>query len=231
MLRLIRSLIYRGRPRKEPYRTFGGQPLAKVEPARSTEAMTAAQPSGPSTEQPVIGPSQQGGLQPASLPYWMGDLADPKIQMEAVAAAGFQRVRLLNKEEAYLLPLLENCVREYGTRHRLMAQVALGELIRPRGDEGSDEQRRRAYASINSKRLDFAVIDRFGMLTVAIELQGTGHFHPTSFMRDAVKREALRKAGVPLIEVPSRYKAEDVKAQMLRALKPDGPPQVQNPRS
>lgn len=142
--------------------------------------------------------------------------------MEAVAAVGFQRVPLLNRQEARLLPVLEHCVREWGNRHRLMAQVALGELIRPNEGEGTDEERRRGYASINAKRVDFAVINRWGLLVAAIEYQGSGHYHRNSFMRDAVKREALRKAGVPLIEFAENFRVDEVKARMRDLLQQDG---------
>ena len=75
-----------------------------------------------------------------------------------------------------------------------------------------------AFRSINSKRLDFAIFDRSGRLVLAIEYQGSGHYHQKSFMRDAVKKEALRKAGVPLIEVPVHYNPNELTQSVLRAL-------------
>lgn len=82
-----------------------------------------------------------------------------------------------------------------------MAQTSLGELIRPKSGTASEDDRSAAFASINSKRLDFAIIDRAGRLAVAVEYQGSGHHKGTAFMRDAVKREAIRRAGIPFIEV------------------------------
>ena len=124
-------------------------------------------------------------------------MQDPKQQMEAVACAEFEITPLLNREEARLLPLLESCVRQVKSGHRVMAQTSLGEIIRPKHSGLTQDQQRAAYVSINSKRLDFAIFDRFGRLTIAIEYQGSGHYQAKSFMRDAVKREVLRKAGVP----------------------------------
>jgi hypothetical protein len=101
-----------------------------------------------------------------------------------------------------------------------MAQTSLGEVIRPLAGSESKEDQDAAYASINSKRLDFAIIDRFGILKLAIEYQGDGHYRETSFMRDAVTREALRKAGVHLLEVASEFQREDIIREVTQKLAP-----------
>jgi len=139
--------------------------------------------------------------------------ADPHAQMEAVQRSDFEKVRLLNREEARLLPVLESVVRDAAQGHRVMAQTSLGEVIRPVAQGANPDFSRQAFAAINSKRLDFAIFDREGYLVCAIEYQGTGHYHATTFLRDAVKREALRKASVHMVEVrpdfdPNRLKAE-----------------------
>jgi len=139
------------------------------------------------------------------------NMTDPKAQMAAVSKVGFEVQRLLNKEEAPLLPILETAARGIGKGHRVMAQTSLGEVLRPqKGRKGDNAAQQRAFASINSKRLDFAIIDRFGMIVCAVEYQGTGHYHEKSFMRDAVKREALRKAGVPWLEIRPGYEKNRV---------------------
>lgn len=148
------------------------------------------------------------------------DLRDPLAQIDAVSRCAFERAPLLNREEARLLPLLEATVRDAGDGHRLMAQTSLGELIRPSGTQGTAADRRRGFAAINSKRLDFAIIDRFGYLVLAIEYQGSGHYQTESFMRDAVKREALRKAGVAMFEIPTRFDPDTIRASVTEALAP-----------
>lgn len=100
------------------------------------------------------------------------DVRDPAHQMDAIAHTDFEITPLLNREEARLLPLLESCTRQVGKGHRVMAQTSMGEIIRPKQAGTTKEQRSAAYASINSKRLDSAIFDRFGMLTLAIEYQG-----------------------------------------------------------
>lgn len=99
-----------------------------------------------------------------------------------------------------------------------MAQTSLGEIIRPRRESGTTDQCDLAYRAINSKRVDLAVFDTSGRAILVVEYQGSGHYHQTSFMRDAVKREALRKAGVAFIEVPNRYDRDQVAAAVRGTL-------------
>ena len=55
---------------------------------------------------------------------------------------------------------------------------------------------------VNSKRVDFALIDGACRVVHALEYQGTGHHAGLSAAaRDAVKKEALRKAGIGYHEV------------------------------
>ncbi len=152
-----------------------------------------------------------------------GDLKDPRNQLDAIGKVGFETSRLLNKEEARLLPLLESAARAAERGHRVMAQTSMGEILRPAQGSGSEAQRRAAFASINSKRLDFAVFDRAGTLVCAIEYQGSGHYQGTAYMRDAVKKEVLRRAGVPLIEVPEKFDRGEVESALRRILSPGAP--------
>lgn len=124
----------------------------------------------------------------------------PEYQMRAIAAASFETQPLLNFSEARLLPVIEAALAKFGRGHRVMAQTSLGELLRPCNDQ-DPATREAAFASINAKRLDFSIIDHSGHLVAAIEYQGTGHHSNKAFIRDAVKREACRKAGVAFIEV------------------------------
>ena len=62
------------------------------------------------------------------------------------------------------------------------------------------------------------MFNRFGKLVLAVEYQGSGHYRRTSFMRDAVKREVLRKAGVAFLAVEADYNAEELGASVRRAL-------------
>jgi hypothetical protein len=149
-------------------------------------------------------------------------LADPTNQLNAISKVNFEKKRLLNASEYRVFRTLEALLNEIGQGHRLMAQTSLGELIKPSESSGDWKERKDAFASINSKRLDFAIIDKFGILAVAIEYQGSGHYHHQTFMRDAVKKEALRRANVPFLEVPKGMTPKELKGKVAEIISPNG---------
>ena len=161
-----------------------------------------------------------GGFQTDAVRSDASRLGDPKAQMEFVARVDFEPRRLLNKSEYGILRILEKTAREIGHGHRGMAQTSLGEIIAPRSASSSEQARELAFRSINSKRLDFLVIDRSGMPALAVEYQGHGHYQNKAFMRDAVKREAVRKARIAFLEVPAQYDATILEDQVRSALIP-----------
>ena len=78
---------------------------------------------------------------------------------------------------------------------QVMAQVSLGEILRC--------EDKAAYSCINSKRVDLLVVDEECRPVGAVEYQGDGHYlgaHATA-ARDAVKKEALRRAGIGYEEI------------------------------
>ena len=154
------------------------------------------------------------------VPFDRSNMHLPENQVRAVAEASFETQPLLNKSEARLLPVIEDTLARIGRGHRVMAQTSLGEVLRPCNDQ-SRAIKKAAYASINSKRFDFAIIDRSNRLVAAIEYQGTGHYRDTSFIRDAVKREACRKAGVAFIEVPTGTRPAEFRTQLQELLSPE----------
>ena len=93
---------------------------------------------------------------------------------------------------------------------RVFAQTALGEVI--------ESQDRAAHSAIHSKRADFLVIRPNGLPALAIEYQGNGHYRRDAAARDAVKKEALRKAGVEYLEVREFHSAEQIKSMVGEAL-------------
>lgn len=133
-------------------------------------------------------------------------------QLAAVNASGYKTIPLLNREEARILPLLESLVQSLAPTYRVMAQTSLGEVIRPTGHAPE------AFSAINAKRLDFAIIAPSGHLVIAIEHQGSGHHQNGAFLRDAVKREALRKAGVAWIETTTATTETLLRTQITDAL-------------
>jgi Protein of unknown function (DUF2726) len=141
-------------------------------------------------------------------PYWNRgfDLADPIRQLHAVEAASFQKQRVLSGSEYRVFKIIEDEVATLGKGHRVFAQTSLGEILK-----SSD---RDAFHSINSKRADILVVDGGGWPVLAVEYQGEGHFQNTAATRDAIKKEALRKAGVRHLEVHPADSDDDIRSRV-----------------
>ena len=95
-----------------------------------------------------------------------------------------------------------------------MGQVSLGEIL---ASEDSD-----AYWAINSKRVDILIVDEEFRPLHAIEFQGEGHHQGTAAARDAVKREALRRAGIGYVEVMSGDTPAELREKVRKLAGRDG---------
>jgi len=114
-------------------------------------------------------------------------------QLLAVITGSFEKRRLLNSGEYRVFKIIEDYVAASRRGYRVFAQTNLGEIL-----VSSDEL---AFRSINSKRVDILIVDQGGWPVIAVEFQGGGHYQGTATIRDAVKKEALSKAGVAYVEV------------------------------
>ena len=126
------------------------------------------------------------------------DLPEPKPsdaadQLRIVMEATFTVRPLLNKNEARVFKELDRFVIDCNPAWQVMAQVSLGEILRC--------QNATAYSCINSKRVDLLLMDGDCQPRHAIEYQGAAHYQSSAAARDAVKKEALRRAGIGYHEV------------------------------
>lgn len=140
-------------------------------------------------------------------------MTDPKAQLAAISKVHFEKRKLMNPEEYRVFVQVEKTVSEIRAGYQVMAQTSLGEFIKP-SKQTDWRTNKDAFASVNSKRIDIIVLDKFGHVALAIEYQGSGHHQNGAFMRDAVKREALRRAGIPMLEVQVDTKPEEVRAKV-----------------
>ena len=124
------------------------------------------------------------------VPSQQPDAAD---QLRTVMSADFTSRPILNKGEARVFKALDQVVIGCNPAWQVMAQVSLGEVLRCKDAE--------AYRCINSKRVDLLLIDGECRPRHAIEYQGRAHHQGTAAARDAVKKEALRRAGIGYHEV------------------------------
>ena len=142
------------------------------------------------------------------------EVADPKKQLGFVSKVEFEARPLLNRSEFQVLLALEEAVRLLNAGHRVMAQTCYGEFLKLKSRERNDDTDR----AINSKRADFVIIDAAGYPVVVVEYQGSGHYQGTAELRDAVKREACRSAGVALIEVFPKFDKATLSRDLRQAL-------------
>jgi hypothetical protein len=135
---------------------------------------------------------------------------DAADQLRHVMAASFGRKRLLSRAELEVFRLVEAHLPRCGPGLRLMAQPSMGEFL-----ETTDPL---AYRAINARRVDMLVVDTFGQPVLAIEHQGSGHFQGDAAARDAIKREALRRAGIECIEVFNHQAPDEITSQVSAAI-------------
>jgi len=127
---------------------------------------------------------------PDAVPSKVPDAAD---QLRTVMGAEFTVQPLLNRSEAKVFASLDRMVIARNPTWQVMAQVSLGEVLRSKNKD--------AYLCINSKRVDLMLVDGDCQPRHAIEYQGGGHHQGTAAARDAVKKEAMRRAGIGYHEV------------------------------
>jgi hypothetical protein len=142
--------------------------------------------------------------------------ADAADQLRIVMRAEFASRPLLNKGEARVFRELDRAVMARNATWQVMAQVSLGEILRSRDSE--------AFRCINSKRVDLLLVDADCMPRYAIEYQGEGHHQSAAAARDAVKKEALRRAGIGYYEVVAGQTTPAELRRLVEKLIGDQPP-------
>ena len=130
---------------------------------------------------------------PGALTSVVSKPVDAADQLRIVMGAEFSIQPLLNRSEARVFRELDHMVIARNPHWQVMAQVSLGEILRSRDSE--------AYKCINSKRVDLLLIDEKCRPRHVVEYHGGGHHQGTAAARDAVKKEALRRAGIGYCEV------------------------------
>jgi len=122
-------------------------------------------------------------------------------QLRVVEAGAFCKKKVMNSEEYHCFAVIERVVKAKPRRYRVLPQVSLGAFITASSDE--------AGRAVGTKRADITVISPTGYPILVVEYQGGGHHRNNAAARDAIKKEALRRAGVPFLEVlPSDDDAE-----------------------
>ena len=116
------------------------------------------------------------------------NIVNKNDHLDVVILSKYKRKALMNKSEYQLFLRLEKLLSKGYQEFRLFTQVSMGEFL---------------------ESVDFLIVDKNGYAVIVIEYQGQGHYQDNAAKRDAVKREACRKAGVIFLEFQPNYgKAE-----------------------
>jgi hypothetical protein len=153
----------------------------------------------------------KGGIRLEDLKVGGSDAAAD--QLKAVMKSAFTARPLLNSAEAQVFKTLDGIVIARNPGWQVMAQVSLGEFL-----ASADAA---AFACINSKRVDFALMDADCRVRHALEYQGSGHYQGSAAVRDAVKKEALRKAGIGYHEVVAGHTTPAELKRLVEKLVPE----------
>jgi Protein of unknown function (DUF2726) len=122
--------------------------------------------------------------------------------------------KILNREEVRVFYAAKRL--EKRASCLVFAQVSMGEIIRTNDDDAGDA----AFAAVNSKRIDILLCDSSGLPILAIEHQGSGHYSEGAEERDAVKRLALERAGIALLETTPKMSDQELDEKILAAISP-----------
>jgi Protein of unknown function (DUF2726) len=135
-------------------------------------------------------------------------IPDAAGQLRIVMTATFEPKKLMSKDEARIFYCVEQTIKASALPWRVMAQVNLGEILKASSPQ--------AHSTINSKRVDILIITNGGEPVAAVEYQGSGHYLGTAAARDAVKKEALRRAGIRYIEITPSHTSQDIAREVDR---------------
>ncbi|MBC7521691.1 MAG: DUF2726 domain-containing protein [Sandarakinorhabdus sp.] len=124
-----------------------------------------------------------------------------------VSDARFSPKRLLSDNEAIVLTEVETIIAGIGQAWRVLAQVSLDHIVESTSAE--------AGAAIDGQQAALVVITGDRTPIAVIEYQPLGQVRNEDAIRDAVKREALRRASVAYIEVRASDQPGDLRDDLL----------------
>jgi Protein of unknown function (DUF2726) len=142
------------------------------------------------------------------------DIKRPEVQLRVLDQANLQPKQILNLQETQVFYAARRVEKKVPCF--VFAQVSMGEIIRTKDDESGSA----AFAAVNSKRIDILICNKKGFPILAIEHQGNGHYIGNAEERDAVKRLALERAGIALLETTPGMSSQELEDKILAAIPP-----------
>lgn len=130
------------------------------------------------------------------------DISDTQNQLRFINECDLHVQNPVNREASQVLYALDEWIKKFRPEWRFSFEVSMGAFIRTTYSQ-NDPRQKQAFNSYSGKRVDFLLIDRFGKPVLVVEYHGSGHnLSDNAEERMAVKRLALHKAGIPLLEIP-----------------------------
>lgn len=141
-------------------------------------------------------------------------------QLSALQATTIAVQRPINSSAFRVLLCIEQAIKSHAPSFRVLAEVGMGSFLRTTRHGDLLPVDKQAFGAFNSKRVDFLIIDGKGHPAFAVEFQGSGHhLGSTAAARDAVKKEALRLAGIELVEIHDYQTDEERSALIAGAIR------------
>lgn len=122
-----------------------------------------------------------------------GASTDGVEKLRIISDAHFMAKRLLSDNEAHVLGEIESIIAEIEQPWRVLGQVGLSRFIAASSADG--------FAVIDSMYVALLIIDANRDPIAAVEYQASAQDRSENAVRDAVKREAMRRAGISYFEV------------------------------
>ncbi len=137
----------------------------------------------------------------------------------------YKRKRVLNNTEFVAYHAIKKTIKDSHINNSayLFPQISLGEVLGHHDNE--------CRSAINSKRVDFLLVNKGFWPFAAIEIHGTGHYSgSSSHLRDEIKQTALEAAGIRYIPIvlnsTSRTHIEDTVKEVMENELPNLSPTI-----
>lgn len=126
------------------------------------------------------------------------------------------RGALLTPAESHFYSTLAPVAQRLG--FRVHVKVRVGDLLQPR-DDLDEATRRRLFAKIAQKHVDFVLVDQQMRPVAAVELNDRSHERPDRKARDLLLGRVFQEAGIPLVGVlTARTYNEQEIARLIRSV-------------
>ncbi len=183
---------------------------AKVHEARleAEEAQVAAAPAPVEPHRPAPSPMRPRVVA-SSAPNFAPTVEEtppPANVAAALAKVNFAAKPMMPWEQYCLQRDIEAFLNEHSAGHRLFSKVLLSDAFGVnKSTQMSDELAQAVDRALTPFKLDFLILDRHGMPSLAVHL---GQANPVIYT-------VLDKAGVPLLELPKDYSWVAVEEQLF----------------